>query len=73
MSIVIQQPLLEVKKSVGKTEKFPRLKGREVDLKKEQHDHRGVKKNAKGYLHAWNGFKLHVDVNDLGLALSTVR
>ncbi len=33
---------------------------------------RGVKKNAKGYIEAWNGFKLHADVNDLGLPLSTV-
>jgi len=33
---------------------------------------RGVKKNAKGYTETWNGFKLHVDVNDFGLPLSTV-
>jgi len=33
---------------------------------------RGVKKNSKGYIEAWNGFKLHADVNDLGLPLSTV-
>ena len=33
---------------------------------------RGVKKNAKGYIEAWNGFKLHVDVNDVGLPLSAV-
>lgn len=34
-------------------------------------DH-GVKKNAKGYIESWNGYKLHVDVNDLGLPLSAV-
>jgi hypothetical protein len=33
---------------------------------------RGVKKNAKGYTETWNGFKLHVDVNDVGLPLSAV-
>lgn len=33
---------------------------------------RGVKKNAKGYIEAWNGFKLHADVNELGLPLSIV-
>jgi len=33
---------------------------------------RGVKKNAKGYTETWNGFKLHVDVNDSGLPLSVI-
>jgi hypothetical protein len=33
---------------------------------------RGVKKNAKGYTETWNGFKLHLDVNDFGLPLSAV-
>jgi len=33
---------------------------------------RGVKKNAKGYTETWNGFKLHVDVNDIGIPLSAV-
>jgi len=33
---------------------------------------RGVKRNAKGYTETWNGFKLHVDVNDFGLPLSAV-
>ena len=33
---------------------------------------RGVKKNAKGYTETWNGFKLHIDVNDCGLPLSSV-
>ena len=33
---------------------------------------RGVKKNAKGYKETWNGFKLHIDVNDCGLPLSAV-
>jgi len=33
---------------------------------------RGVKKNAKGYIEAWNGFKLHVDVNDTGLPLNAI-
>ena len=33
---------------------------------------RGVKKNAKGYTETWNGYKLHVDVNDTGLPLSVV-
>jgi len=33
---------------------------------------RGVKKNAKGYTETWNGYKLHLDVNDTGLPLSAV-
>lgn len=33
---------------------------------------RGVKKNAKGYTETWNGFKLHIDVNDCGFPLSAV-
>lgn len=33
---------------------------------------RGVKKNAKGYTETWNGFKLHMDVNDCGLPVSAV-
>lgn len=33
---------------------------------------RGVKKNAKGYTEAWNGYKLHLDVNDCGFPLSAV-
>jgi hypothetical protein len=33
---------------------------------------RGVKKNAKGYTETWNGFKLHIDVNDCCLPLSCV-
>lgn len=33
---------------------------------------RGVKKNAKGYTQAWNGYKLHLDVNDCGFPLSAV-
>lgn len=33
---------------------------------------RGVKQNAKGYTETWNGFKLHVDVNDSGLPLSAL-
>ena len=34
-------------------------------------DH-GVKKNAKGYTETWNGFKLHINVNDCGLPLRAV-
>ena len=33
---------------------------------------RGIKKNAKGYTETWNGFKLHLDINDCGLPLSAV-
>jgi hypothetical protein len=33
---------------------------------------RGTKKNAKGYTESWNGFKLHLDVNDFGTPLSAV-
>ncbi len=33
---------------------------------------RGVKKNAKGYTETWNGYKLHIDVNDTGLPLSAL-
>jgi len=33
---------------------------------------RGTKKNAKGYKESWNGYKLHLDVNDNGLPISSV-
>ena len=33
---------------------------------------RGTKKNAKGHKETWNGFKLHLDVNDFGTPLSAV-
>jgi hypothetical protein len=33
---------------------------------------RGIKKNAKGFTETWNGFKLHLDVNDFGCPLSAV-
>lgn len=33
---------------------------------------RGTKKNAKGYKESWNGFKLHLDVNDFGVPISVV-
>lgn len=33
---------------------------------------RGAKKNAKGYKESWNGFKLHLDVNDFGVPLSAL-
>ena len=33
---------------------------------------RGVKKNAKGFTESWNGYKLHLDVNDCSLPLSAV-
>ena len=31
---------------------------------------RGTKKNAKGYKVSWNGYKLHLDVNDFGFPVS---
>lgn len=33
---------------------------------------RGTKKNTKGHTEFWNGFKLHLDVNDFGTPLSAV-
>lgn len=33
---------------------------------------RGTKTNAKGYKESWNGYKLHLDVNDCGLPISAV-
>ena len=33
---------------------------------------RGTKKNAKGYKVSWNGYKLHLDVTDIGLPVSAV-
>jgi hypothetical protein len=33
---------------------------------------RGTKKNSKGYKQSWTGYKLHVDVNDVGFPLSAV-
>lgn len=34
-------------------------------------DH-GAKKNAKGFLEAWRGYKLHIDTGDCGVPLSAV-
>jgi len=31
---------------------------------------RGTKQNAKGYKISWNGYKLHLDTNDIGLPVS---
>jgi hypothetical protein len=33
---------------------------------------RGTKKNAKGYKTSWNGYKLHLDINDSGLPISAL-
>ena len=33
---------------------------------------RGTKKNAKGYKVSWNGYKLHLDVNDFGFPISAI-
>lgn len=33
---------------------------------------RGTKKNAKGYKVSWNGYKLHLDINDTGLPISAI-
>lgn len=33
---------------------------------------RGTKKNAQGYKQSWNGYKLHLDINDCGLPLSAI-
>ncbi len=33
---------------------------------------RGTKKNAKGYKTSWNGYKLHLDINDTGLPISAL-
>ncbi len=33
---------------------------------------RGTKINAKGYKTSWNGYKLHLDINDVGLPISAL-
>jgi len=33
---------------------------------------RGTKKNAKGYNTSWNGYKLHLDINDAGFPISAL-
>ena len=33
---------------------------------------RGTKKNAQGYKMSWNGYKLHLDTNDIGLPISAL-
>jgi Transposase DDE domain/Transposase domain (DUF772) len=33
---------------------------------------RGTKQNAKGYKTSWNGYKLHLDINDIGLPISAL-
>jgi len=33
---------------------------------------RGTKKDSKGYKHSWNGYKLHLDVDDNGIPISAI-
>ena len=33
---------------------------------------RATKKNAQGYKTSWNGYKLHLDTNDIGLPISVL-
>ncbi len=33
---------------------------------------RGLKKNSKGYTHAWNGYKLHIDTADTEIPISCI-
>ncbi len=33
---------------------------------------RGTKKDSKGYKYSWNGFKLHLDVDDNGIPISAI-
>lgn len=33
---------------------------------------RGTKKNSNGYKYSWNGFKLHLDVDDNGIPISAL-
>ncbi len=33
---------------------------------------RGTKKNANGYKHSWNGYKLHIDTADCGVPISAL-
>ncbi len=68
------------KKGEEKLEIEPKI---ETNLEKQQHQtleqmlsdvptkcDTGSKKNAKGYVHSWNGYKLHLDCADNGLVLS---
>lgn len=57
----------------------PKRLERQVDLSAEEAIRelptccdRGTKKNAKGYKTSWNGYKLHLDINDAGLPISAV-
>jgi len=33
---------------------------------------RGTKRDSKGYKHSWNGYKLHLDVDDNGIPISAI-
>ena len=33
---------------------------------------RGTKKNAQGYKHSWNGYKLHIDTADCGVPIAAI-
>jgi len=57
----------------------PKRLERQVDLSSEEAIlelptccDRGTKKNAKGYKTSWNGYKLHLDINDAGLPISAL-
>jgi Transposase domain (DUF772) len=53
-------------------EKQPRLTAEDAIAVLPKVCDRGTKKNSQGYKESWNGFKLHVDVNDAGVPLSAV-
>jgi hypothetical protein len=78
---VIKPPGKKGRPAKGEQRQPPELKRLDVQLQQTAAEavahlpticDRGVKKNAKGYTETWNGFKLHVDVNDIGLPLSAV-
>ena len=65
----------------GEVREPPEKKRLEIQVKKSAKEaisdlpkecDRGTKKNAKGYMQSWNGYKLHLDVNDAGFPLSAV-
>ena len=78
---VIKKPRKRGRKAKGEKREPIKLKRLDLQSKQSLEDaiselptvcDRGTKKNAKGYKTSWNGYKLHLDINDNGLPISAL-
>jgi len=78
---VIKKPRKRGRKAKGEKREPIKLKRLDLQSKQSLEDaiselptvcDRGTKKNSKGYKTSWNGYKLHLDINDNGLPISAL-